>query len=213
MNDSGFLALPLDAQNFTQQSNLQLLAKENLLTVDDCDNKAGWDWFCMGNRTSSAQESRCVGIQVCIYFVQLVFWHFQWLFSSYSLYRSCMAVRELNMKFSLQMVLFPLCYAMRTIMGMFSFAFWVWVIIIWNVKWVLLVVDSQHTWMPGQSVLCGTSILCRDAQLVCTCMLHTPHMTSLGFTVHVDHVGMTSVLFSLHRIKLGHTTQTCDQKL
>ena len=35
MIDSGFLALPLDLQNLTQQSKLQLLEPENLLKVDD----------------------------------------------------------------------------------------------------------------------------------------------------------------------------------
>ena len=35
MNDSRFLALPLDAQKLTQQLNLQLLSKENLLKVHD----------------------------------------------------------------------------------------------------------------------------------------------------------------------------------
>ena len=39
MNDSGFLALPLDAQNLTQQSNLWLLEKQNLLRVDDMTTK------------------------------------------------------------------------------------------------------------------------------------------------------------------------------
>ena len=39
MNDSGFLALPLDAQNLTQQLNLLLLEKENLLKVDDMTTK------------------------------------------------------------------------------------------------------------------------------------------------------------------------------
>ena len=38
MNDSGFLALPLDAQNLTQQLNLPLL-KKNLLKVDDMTTK------------------------------------------------------------------------------------------------------------------------------------------------------------------------------
>ena len=35
MIDSGFLALPLDVQNLTQQLKLQLLEPENLLKVDD----------------------------------------------------------------------------------------------------------------------------------------------------------------------------------
>ena len=39
MNDSVFLALPLDVQNLTQQSNLQLLQKYNLLKVDDITTK------------------------------------------------------------------------------------------------------------------------------------------------------------------------------
>ena len=44
MNDSEFLASPLDAQNLTQQSNLQLLEKENILQVDDITTKlAGID--------------------------------------------------------------------------------------------------------------------------------------------------------------------------
>ena len=36
-----------------------------------------------------------------------------------------MAIGELAMQFSLQTALFPLHYAMRAIMGMFSFTFWV----------------------------------------------------------------------------------------
>ena len=39
MRISGFLALPLDAQNLTQQSKLQLLQKENLLKGDDMTTK------------------------------------------------------------------------------------------------------------------------------------------------------------------------------
>ena len=39
MNDSRFLALPLDAQKLTQQLNLQVLSKENLLKVDDATTK------------------------------------------------------------------------------------------------------------------------------------------------------------------------------
>ena len=39
MNDSRFLALPLDAQKLTPQLNLQLLSKENLLKVDDVTTK------------------------------------------------------------------------------------------------------------------------------------------------------------------------------
>ena len=39
MNDSGLLALPLDVQNLTQQSNLQLLDKHNLPKVDDMTTK------------------------------------------------------------------------------------------------------------------------------------------------------------------------------
>ena len=35
MNNSRLLALPQDAQNLTQQLNLPLLSKENLLKVDD----------------------------------------------------------------------------------------------------------------------------------------------------------------------------------
>ena len=35
MNDSRFLALPLDAQKLTQQLDLQLLSKEKLILVDD----------------------------------------------------------------------------------------------------------------------------------------------------------------------------------
>ena len=60
MNDSRFLALPLDAQKLTYESNLQLLSKEKLTLVDEI----GWDWFCMENRTSSAQQVKFVGIQV-----------------------------------------------------------------------------------------------------------------------------------------------------
>ena len=41
MNDSRFLALPLDAQSLTQQPNLQLLEKENLLKVDDMTTQLG----------------------------------------------------------------------------------------------------------------------------------------------------------------------------
>ena len=36
-----------------------------------------------------------------------------------------MAIIELAMQFSLQTALFPLHYAMRTIMGLFPFEFWV----------------------------------------------------------------------------------------
>ena len=39
MNNSRFLALPLDAQELTQQLNLQLLSKENLPKVDDVTTK------------------------------------------------------------------------------------------------------------------------------------------------------------------------------
>ena len=39
MNDSRFLALPLDARNLTQQLNLQLLEKKNFLKVDDMTTK------------------------------------------------------------------------------------------------------------------------------------------------------------------------------
>ena len=61
MNDSWFIALPLDAQNLTQQSNLQLLEKEKLTKSRGYDNQTGWDWFCMGNRTSSTQLVKYVG--------------------------------------------------------------------------------------------------------------------------------------------------------
>ena len=39
MNDSRFLALPLDAQKLMQQLNLQLLSKEELTLVDDMITK------------------------------------------------------------------------------------------------------------------------------------------------------------------------------
>ena len=37
--DSRFLALPVDSQKLTQQLNLQMLPKENLLKVDDATTK------------------------------------------------------------------------------------------------------------------------------------------------------------------------------
>ena len=39
MNESGPFALPLDVQNLTQHSDLQLLGKEILLKVDDVTTK------------------------------------------------------------------------------------------------------------------------------------------------------------------------------
>ena len=55
---------------------------------------------------------------------------------------------ELAMQFSLQIALYPMCYVMRTIMGMFMFAFWV--ISTQNVKQIFFVVDGKHACMPGQ---------------------------------------------------------------
>ena len=39
MNDSRFLALPLDAQMLTKQLNLQMLSKEKLTKLDDVTTK------------------------------------------------------------------------------------------------------------------------------------------------------------------------------
>ena len=83
-------------------------------------------------------ESKVVNYNLC-------FWHFQWPFHAYGLYRSCKVIRELAMQFSLQTTLFPLCYTMRSIIGMFSFAFWV---ISTQKCEAYLVVDSQHECMP-----------------------------------------------------------------
>ena len=72
---SRFHALPLDAQNLTQHSNLQLLQMGKTYFSGQDDNQTGCSWFCMGNRTSSTQHCRYVGTQVCInfgfYFISL----------------------------------------------------------------------------------------------------------------------------------------------
>ena len=47
MNNSRFLALPLDSQELTQQLNLQLLQKEILIIMDDRTTKQvgiGFAW-------------------------------------------------------------------------------------------------------------------------------------------------------------------------
>ena len=87
--DSGdlwFLALPLDAQNLTYQSNLQLLQKTNLLKVDDMKTKlvvVGSAWG-----PAPAGLNRCSMLDTMFVFalgfvcngpelkLQFVFWNF-----------------------------------------------------------------------------------------------------------------------------------------
>ena len=68
MTISGFLALPLDPQNLTQQSNLHLQQMGKTCFSGQDHSQTGCGSFCMGNRTSSTQQCRCVGKQVCIFF-------------------------------------------------------------------------------------------------------------------------------------------------
>ena len=67
---SGFLALPLDPQNLTQQSKLQLLQKVNLLKGDDMTTKLAGIGSAWG--TGSAVLNG-VGVLDTMFFFALVF--------------------------------------------------------------------------------------------------------------------------------------------
>ena len=58
-----------------------------------------------------------------------------------------MTIRELAIQFSLQMALFPLHYAIRTITDIFLLYFGK--LVPENVKCLFLVVDVWHACMPG----------------------------------------------------------------
>ena len=67
MNESGLLPLSLDAQNLTQQSALQLLQKTEKLTKrlglalhGEQDQQCSIGEVMLGNRTSSAQQVKCI---------------------------------------------------------------------------------------------------------------------------------------------------------
>ena len=63
MNNWRFLACPLDAQKLTQQLNLQLLSKKNLLKIDDSTTKLAVNGSTWGVEPAALNRSSDVGIQ------------------------------------------------------------------------------------------------------------------------------------------------------
>ena len=64
INNSRFLALPLDAQKLTQQLNLQLLSKEKLTKVDDVTSELVGTGSTQGIEPAVLTQCFDVGIQL-----------------------------------------------------------------------------------------------------------------------------------------------------